>query len=62
MNGIDAYGYVQQVAGRLAELQQRSQIEPVLDELEYLYEVMDPELQDAADQLIAVLRERLERA
>ena len=53
---------MQQVAGQLTELQQRHQIEPVLDELEYLYEVMAPELQDAAEHLIEVLRERLERA
>ena len=62
MLGIAPYADVLPIAGRLAELQQRRQIEPILDELEYRYEVMDPELQKVAEQLIASLRGRLEAA
>lgn len=60
MEGIDPYAYLQQVAGALDQLTERRQIEVVLDELEYLYEVLDPELQHLADDLIARVRQRLE--
>ena len=60
MQGIDPYAYLQQVAGALDRLRQRQEIEVVLDELEYLYEVLDPELQHLADDLIGQLRQRLD--
>jgi hypothetical protein len=53
------------VAQKLAEpgaLQERGEIETVLDEVEYLFEVLEPEMQDGAERLIAELRARLERA
>jgi hypothetical protein len=65
MNSIDPYRYLQQVAQKLAEpgaLQERGEIETVLDEVEYLFEVLEPEMQDGAERLIAELRARLERA
>lgn len=62
MPGINPYAYMQQVAGRLTQLTDRNEIETLLDEVEYLYEVIDPELQESADQLIAQLRSRLEAA
>jgi hypothetical protein len=65
MNPIDPYRYLQQVAQKLAEpgaLQERGEIETVLDEVEYLFEVLEPEMQDGAEHLIAELRARLERA
>lgn len=62
MQGVNPYVYLQQVAGRLTQLTERSEIETLLDEVEYLYEVIDPELQESADQLIAQLRARLEVA
>lgn len=62
MPGVNPYLYLQQVAGRLTQLTERSEIETLLDEVEYLYEVIDPELQESADQLIAQLRARLEVA
>ncbi len=64
MNPIDPYRYLQQVAQKLAEpgaLQERGEIETVLDEVEYLFEVLEPEMQDGAERLIAELRSRLER-
>jgi hypothetical protein len=60
MNGVDPYGYMQQVAGVLDTLSDRDRINTLLDELEYLYEVLDPELQPLADDLIARLRGRLD--
>ena len=62
MPGVNPYLYLHQVAGRLTQLTERSEIETLLDEVEYLYEVIDPELQESADQLIAQLRARLEVA
>ena len=59
MSGIDPYGYMQQIAVRMPELNTRDEIEPVLDELEYLFEVIPPELQDNAEQLIGMLRDKL---
>lgn len=60
MPGVNPYVYMQQVAVRLTQLTDRNEIETLLDEVEYLYEVIDPELQGSADQLIAQLRSRLE--
>ena len=61
-NGIDPYAYMQQVAGVLDGLDDRARINTILDELEYLYEVLDPELQPLADDLLERLRRRLEHA
>ncbi len=59
MNGIDPYAYMQQVAIKMDELTARDEIETVLDELEYLFEVIPPEMQDNAEKLISMLREKL---
>ena len=44
MNGVDPYAYMQQVAVRMNELTSRNEIETVLDELEYLFEVIPPDM------------------
>ncbi len=59
MNGIDRYTYLTRVSTKMETLTQREHIEPVLDELEYLVEVIPPELQDLAEPLIEELRGRL---
>jgi hypothetical protein len=59
MRGVDPYAYMQQVAGILDTLDDPDRVNTLLDELEYLYEVLDPELQPLADDLIARLRGRL---
>lgn len=59
MNGIDPYAYMQQVAVTMDELTARDEIETVLDELEYLFEVIPPEMQDNAEKLIGLLRDKL---
>jgi len=61
-NGVDPYAYMQQVAGVVDTLTDRDSINTILDELEYLYEVLDPELQPLADDLLERLRRRLEHA
>ncbi|MCW8964276.1 MAG: hypothetical protein OQL16_10810 [Gammaproteobacteria bacterium] len=62
MSGVDPYAYLQQVSMRMHELVSRSEIETVLDEVEYLFEVIPPELQDTAEELIGLLRARLKHA
>ena len=59
VNGIDPYAYMQQVAIKMDELKARDEIETVLDELEYLFEVIPPEMQDNAEKLISLLRKKL---
>jgi len=60
MQGVDPLGYLRQVSVVLDQLQDRASVERVLDEVEYLYEVMDPELQYLADEVMQKLRARLE--
>ena len=62
MNGVDPYACMQQVAVRMNELTSRNEIETVLDELEYLFEVIPPDMQDNAEKLISMLREKLANA
>jgi len=62
MNGVDPYAYMQQVSMKLNDINSRSEIETVLDELEYLFEVIPPDMQDNAEKLIAILREKLKDA
>jgi hypothetical protein len=62
MNRIDPYAYMQQVAVKMDQLNGRDEIETVLDELEYLFEVIPPEMQDNAEKLISMLREKLAAA
>jgi hypothetical protein len=51
--------YLQELASQIDELHDRAQIEAALDQLEYLMEVLDPELQDPAYDLAEKLREKL---
>lgn len=62
MKGISPYSYMQQVAKQMGDLNDRREIETVLDELEYLFEVIPPDFQDTAEQLIAQLRKKLAEA
>ena len=59
MQGIDPFGYMQQAAANLDRLNSRQELETVLDEVEYLFEVLDPELQDFAYELIARIQDKL---
>jgi len=62
MNGIDPIGYVQQVAMNMDKLTGRAEIETALDEVEYLFEVIPPDLQELAEQVIERLRQKLAEA
>jgi hypothetical protein len=60
--GIDSIAWMQQLAGRIDKLHGRSEIEAALDNVEYLLEALDPELQELACKLAEELRRRLEQA
>jgi hypothetical protein len=62
MTGVDPYAYMHQVSLELDNLTTRKDIETVLDEMEYLFEVIPPEMQDNAEQLISLLRIKLSEA
>ena len=60
--GIDSVAWMQQLAGRLDKLEGRAEIEAALDDVEYLMDALDPELQGPAYQLVEALRHKLEQA
>jgi len=62
MNGIDPYEYLKKVSASLPTLNEKEQIETVLDEVEYLFEVIPPEMQELAEPIISQLRAKLENA
>jgi len=57
--GADPYGYLAEVSRTTDTLTQRDEIEAALDEVEYLFEVIPPELQHLAEPVIQALREKL---
>lgn len=60
MQGIDPQGFMQGLAGQLDDLQDKQAIDSLLDELEYLMEVLDPALQGNACDLAERLRGKLD--
>ena len=54
--------YIYEIARRMPELTGRDEIEEALDRLEYVFEVIPPEMQDNAETLIRMLREKLKDA
>jgi hypothetical protein len=59
MNGIDPYATLQRAAGRIVASQDPAELERLLDDIEYLWEVLDPELQGPAEQVMERLRDRI---
>lgn len=59
MSGIDPYEYMRFLATKIDQLQDRAELETALDEMEYLFEVIPPEMQEPAEQLIRLLRQKL---
>lgn len=59
---MEPYDYLQNIAARLDGLRTRGEITAALDELEYLYETLDPEFQDLAGGMIETLQARLASA
>lgn len=56
---LDPDRYLRQIAERMTAPLQRDEMETLLDELEYLYDVIDPVLQDSAEILMKQLRQKL---
>ncbi|MDP3036822.1 MAG: hypothetical protein Q8N07_03745 [Rhodocyclaceae bacterium] len=56
---VDPHLYLQQIAVRMKDLSDRKEMETVLDELEYLYDIIDPAMQDGAEALMSQLRKKL---
>ncbi|HEX5636364.1 MAG: hypothetical protein HYZ31_12940 [Gammaproteobacteria bacterium] len=61
MKGVNPYVSMEEIAMKLPQLQSRDDIEKALDEVEYLFEVIPPELQDNAEKLISLLRDKLSK-
>ena len=59
MSGINPYITIQEIAARVKDLNSYASINAALDELEYLFEVIPPELQEPAETLIAQLTDKL---
>jgi len=59
MNGIDPYAYMHKISSSMDDLVNKQEIETVLDEIEYLFEVIPPDMQDIAEILIDLLRKKL---
>lgn len=59
MNGIDPYSYMHNISSKMDDLVSKQEIETVLDEIEYLFEVIPPDMQDNAEILIEMLRKKL---
>ena len=51
--------YINEIARRMPELTGRDEIEEALDRLEYVYEVVPPEMQENVETLIRMLHEKL---
>jgi len=51
--------YINEIARRMPELTGRDEIEEALDRLEYIYEVVPPEMQENVETLIRMLRDKL---
>ena len=60
MQETNPYKYLEQVSELFDTLNTREEINQVLDELEYLYDLIEPEFQDHVSDLIARLSKRLQ--
>ena len=50
---------LQQIASRLDTLESAEQVHLAMDEVEFVFELMTPEMQELADDLMVRLRRRL---
>lgn len=57
---IDTIAWMQQLAGRMDQLNSRTEIASAPDDIEHLMEALDPQLRESAYQAIESLRRRLE--
>ena len=54
--------YINEIARRMPELTGRNEIEESLDRLEYIFEVVPPEMQENVETLIRMLSDKLKNA
>ena len=59
MSGVTPYRTLAEIASRLDRMDSYEAVNEALDTVEYLFEVIPPELQDPAEDLIARLRVKL---
>lgn len=62
MSGVTPYRTLHDIARALPRMTGHAEIEEALDELEYLFEVMPPEMQEYAEPVIEALRRKLAEA
>ncbi len=62
MSGVTPYRTLHDIARAVPNLTTRAEIEQALDELEFLFEVIPPEMQEYAEPVIAALRVKLAAA
>jgi hypothetical protein len=60
MQTTNPYKYLEQVSELFDTLNTREEINQVIDELEFLFDLIDPEFQDQASDLISRLTKRLQ--
>jgi hypothetical protein len=60
MQATNPYKYLEQVSELFDTLNTREEINQVLDELEFLFDLIDPEFQDQVSDLIGRLTKRLQ--
>ena len=60
MQTNNPYKYLEQVSELFDSLNTREEINQVLDELEFLFDLIDPEFQDQVSDLISRLTKRLQ--
>ena len=62
MPNPDPYVYLEKIAAKMRDpeaLKDRKEVEILLDEVEYLYDLIEPEMQDGMEQVMAQLHNRL---
>ena len=59
MSGVTPYRTIEEIASRLDSMDSHAAVNEALDKVEYLFEVIPPELQGPAEDLIARLRVKL---
>ena len=60
MQATNPYKYLEQVSELFDSLNTAEEINQVLDELEYLFDLIEPEFQDQVSDLITRLTQRLQ--
>jgi len=60
MQATNPYKYLEQVSELFDTLTTREEINQVIDELEFIFDLIDPEFQDQVSELINRLTQRLQ--